>query len=290
MTRSTSGSLLYRTEADRRDAVVELRLRIEKARRLARANLDDYARHVFEVEPAAHHRLVIDALQGVYDGEIKRLVIIAPPGHAKSTYTSIIFPSWYLGHRPTESLIGISTTDPLAKLYGDAIATVFEQNPEFRAVFPDVSPDYKAGWSNDGRFLKGSRPRLAMAKDPQLVFVGAGGGIIGRRANGIIVDDPVDEATARSETLLEARKLWIQRSVRSRLKPKGWRIFVGTLWAEGDVVDTAMQSGTFVVIHMAAESTSTIVEADVTIPNGVRWRPGQKYRTLTSAELAIAER
>jgi len=228
---------------------------------------------------------MLDALQGVYDGLISRLVIIAPPGHAKSTYTSIIFPSFYLGHRYNEQVIGVTTTDTLGKLYGDTIANVFEQAPEQRAVFPGVEPDYRRGWSADGRFLKGPVRQLRQSKDPQIVFVGAGGAIIGRRANGVVIDDAVDEATARSETMLEARKVWIRRSVFSRLKPGGWRVIAGTLWAEADVVDSAAQSGSFVVLHMAARSSSTIVEADVTIPNGVTWRPGQKYRELTGSDL-----
>lgn len=284
MTRSVSGSMLFRSDADRRDALLELRLLLERERRLARLRLDDYARHVFEVEPAPHHELILDALQGVYEGSIKRLCIIAPPGHAKSTYVSIVFPSFYLGHRPDESIIGVTTTDPLGKLYGDTIANVFEQGGEQRAVFPSVEPDMKRGWSSEGRFLKGPKLRLRQSKDPQLVFVGAGGAVIGRRANGVIVDDAVDEATARSEIMLEARKTWIKRSIYSRLKPKGWRIVCGTLWAEGDVVDNAAQSGSFVVVHMAAQSSSTIVEADVTIPNGVKWRPGQPYREVRDGE------
>lgn len=280
--------MAYATEAGRRDALLELRLRLELARRQARRSLPEFARHVFEVEPAPHHELILDALQGVYAGSIKRLVIVAPPGHAKSTYVSVVFPSWYLGHRYTEHLIGVTTTDTLGKLYGDTIANVFETAPEWRAVFPEVSPDTKRGWSSEGRFLKGPTRQLRQSKDPQLVFIGAGGAIIGRRADGVIIDDAVDEPTARSEIMLEARKLWIRRSVFSRLRPGGWRIIAGTLWAEGDVVDAAMQSGDFVSIHMAAESTSTIVEADVVIPNGVKWRPGQKWREVRDAELERA--
>lgn len=275
--------MAYASDVARRDALLELRLRLEHERRLARRSVADLARHVFEVEPAAHHELILDALQGVYEGKIRRLCLVAPPGHAKSTYVSIVFPSFYLGHRYSEQIIGVTTTDTLGKLYGDTVANVFEGAPEWRAVFPGVEPDLKRGWSSEGRFLKGPRPQLRQSKDPQLVFVGAGGAIIGRRANGVIIDDAVDEATARSETMLEARKLWIRRSVFSRLKPGGWRIVAGTLWAEDDVVDAAMQSGTYVVLHMAAQSTSTIVEADVTIPNGVKWRPRQKWREVADS-------
>src|ERR1700719_3963274 len=41
-------------------------------------------RHVRE--PAPHHKLLIDRLERVARGEIKRLAVFVPPGSAKSTY------------------------------------------------------------------------------------------------------------------------------------------------------------------------------------------------------------
>lgn len=243
----------------------------------SRTRLRDFARYVYGVEPRPHQDLWIDALEGVFRGEISRLCIIAPPGHAKSTYHSIVFPTWYLGQRYNDSLIGVTTTDKLGKLYGDTVRSVIEEGGRYRAVFPDVEPWIARGWSTDGFFVRGPVKRRREQKDPSMVYTGAGGPIIGRRADGVIIDDAVDEKTARSDVLLEARKLWISRTVMSRLKPNGWRIVAGTLWAEGDVVDTAMQSGEYVVVHMAAQGTSTLVAADVWIPNGVSWRPERPY-------------
>ena len=254
--------------------------RVQQLRR-ARADLPQFARHVFSIEPAQHHLLMLDALGAVYDGDIPKLLIIAPPGHAKSTYASIVFPSFYIGHRYNETVIGVTTTDTLGKLYGNTIRTVVEESPEWKSTFRGVEPDHRRGWSADGFFLKGPEKRKREQKDPTVVFTGGGGPVIGRRADGVIIDDAVDEETARSETLMEARKLWIRRSVFSRLKPGGWRIIAGTLWADGDVVDTAEQSGDYVTIRMQARSTSNVQEADVSIPDGVTWRPRlHRYREV----------
>src|SRR5687767_26519 len=46
--------------------------------------------------PAPHHRLLIQALEAVERGQIKRLFVFMPPGSAKSTYGSVLFPAWYL--------------------------------------------------------------------------------------------------------------------------------------------------------------------------------------------------
>lgn len=237
------------------------------------ASLSAFSRYVYGIDPNPPAVLWVQALEGVARGEIRRLCIIAPPGHAKSTYHSIVFPTWYLGRNPNHTLIGVTTTDGLGRLYGDTVRTTIETSEKFEAVFPGVRPWKERGWAQDGFFIRGPEERDPEAKDASMVYTGAGGPVIGRRAHGVIVDDAVDEKTARSETLLEARKLWVKRSVFSRLRPRGWRIVCGTLWAEGDVVDEAMQSGEYVVIHVKAVSAGNEVDADVWIPNGVKWRP-----------------
>lgn len=237
-------------------------------------DLAQFSRYVYGIEPNPPAVLWLQALEAVERGEIRKLCVIAPPGHAKSTYHSIVFPTWYLGRHPNSTLIGVTTTDGLGRLYGDTVRTTIDQNERFRVAFPEVEPWKDRGWSQDGFFVRSRRTaRLAENKDASMIFTGAGGPVIGRRADGIIIDDAVDEDTARSETLLTKRKLWIKRSVFSRAKPRGWRIVAGTLWAEGDVVDEAMQSGEYVVIHVKAEAPGREVDADVWVPNGVKWRP-----------------
>ncbi len=274
MTTSLSGSRFWARSLSDEDALLAAEeLRDALLIRQATRDLSAFSRYVFEIEPNPPATLWTQALEAIEAGAIRRLCIIAPPGHAKSTYHSIVFPAWFLGKHPNASLIGVTTTDRLGSLYGDTVRTAIQSNERFRHVFPDVFPWEDRGWSRDGFFIRGPEARDAEQKDASMLYTGAGGPVIGRRADGIIVDDAVDEATARSETLLETRKLWVKRSVFSRLKPNGWRIVCGTLWAEGDVVDEAMQSGEYVVIHVKAVSPDRHVDADVWIPNGVKWRP-----------------
>ncbi len=37
--------------------------------------------------PARHHRLMVAELEAVARGRVDRLMLLLPPGHAKSTYT-----------------------------------------------------------------------------------------------------------------------------------------------------------------------------------------------------------
>lgn len=225
---------------------------------------------MWRYEPAAHHDLIVEGLEAIEAREIQRLLIIAPPGHAKSTYASLVFPPWYLGRHPREKILGISTTDDLAALYHGSVMNVIEQSARYEAVFgEDAQPDRARGWSRKGLFLSGADPK---EKDASIVYIGAGGGAIGRRAN-LLIDDPVDEDTARSSTMLEARKLWIARTAMSRLDRSSWAVMIGTVWTEDDVVSSAAKTGDWTVIRMKALSDEKAVYADVNLPDGVEWRP-----------------
>lgn len=50
------------------------------------------------LRPARHHRLLLQSLQQIAEGRIDRLAVFMPPGSAKSTYASILFPAWYLAY------------------------------------------------------------------------------------------------------------------------------------------------------------------------------------------------
>jgi len=83
--------------------------------------LPAWAEHVlapWDQSPARHHRLLMDALEAVGRGETDRLMVLMPPGSAKSTYVSILFPAWYLSCHPRAALITCCHTDSLASHFG----------------------------------------------------------------------------------------------------------------------------------------------------------------------------
>jgi hypothetical protein len=44
--------------------------------------------------PAAHHRFLLKSLDLITEGKVKRLLVLMPPGSAKSTYTSVNSDLW----------------------------------------------------------------------------------------------------------------------------------------------------------------------------------------------------
>ena len=73
-------------------------------RRRVRGSLAEWARYC-GFEPAPHHQLIIRELEAVSRGELDNLLIFMPPGSAKSTYVSVLFPSWHLANRPQDNIL-----------------------------------------------------------------------------------------------------------------------------------------------------------------------------------------
>src|ERR1022692_2065680 len=68
---------------------------------LARTDLACFAIASFPgFELAEHLKIVIERLEAVERGELKRLILCMPPRHGKSLLASTLFPAWYLGRHP----------------------------------------------------------------------------------------------------------------------------------------------------------------------------------------------
>lgn len=222
-------------------------LQIASRRELAKRHLEDYSKLVFDLEPAAHHREWLELLE---DEKVLRLLIIAPPESAKSTYISIIFPSWYIGKHPEDACALISCTATQAQEFGGAITRVLEANEGYQWLFPHIKPDRDAGWSKDHIFVQ--RKRVARP-DPTLMMTGMMGPIIGRRFNLVIIDDPTDQEIAYSELQRERQKVWFKQTLLSRLVKTGRCIVILTRWHEDDLAAELMRPEMgFKVVYLPA--------------------------------------
>jgi hypothetical protein len=102
-----------------------LRLHDESvSRERIRTSLIDWATDVMMssgLAPAAHHRFLLNNLDQIADGKIKRLLVLMPPGSAKSTYASVIFPVWWFIQHPRSSVIAVSHTAALVGNYSPGL-------------------------------------------------------------------------------------------------------------------------------------------------------------------------
>ena len=207
----------------RAEAASELLLR-----RSVRRSLTEWSR-LNGFEPAAHHKLLIDRLEAVTRGEIDRLAIFMPPGSAKSTYTSALFPPWYLAQNPSKMVIAASHTAELAERWGRRVRNlVAEHSP--RLGYAIAADNQAAG-------------RWATSGDGEYYAAGVGGSITGRRADLVVIDDPVrSREDAESETVREKVWDWYRADLITRLKPGAAICLVQTRWHEADLAGRILEA------------------------------------------------
>jgi predicted phage terminase large subunit-like protein len=178
--------------------------------------------------PAAHHRKIIEKLEQLESREmlngrvLKRLMILAPPGSAKSTYASIIFPAWYLGRHPTHDVIGGSQTQELADRFGRKCRNAVTSQTHGKVFSNGVSRDSRAAgqWTmGDGGEYK------AVGVTP----------FAGRRANLVVMDDLIrGQKDADSPAVRKTTWEWYLSDVRPRMKPNAAMVYITTRWNEDD--------------------------------------------------------
>lgn len=184
------------------------------------------------VEPAQHHDLLLDTLQDVANGLICNLMIFMPPGSAKSTYASVVFPTWYMGEFAGKNIIQTTYNSELAKKFGRKCRSIVRSN-EYREIFQtSLTGDNAAvdNWSllNTSTYMCG----------------GILSGITGNRADGLIIDDPLKgREDADSKTIRD--KIWdaYVDDLDTRIKPGGFRIIIMTRWHEDDLCGRILPEG-----------------------------------------------
>ena len=201
-------------------------------RRTIRGNLTAWAELALAANgqtPAAHHRLLLDALTDVADGRTDRLMVLMPPGSAKSTYASVLFPPWFLSRHPGAEIIAASHTSDLAEHFGQRGRDLVREHGKRLGL--RLAPDARAAgrWEVLGLAAKANQRGRYLA-------AGVRGPIIGRRADLALIDDPVkSQAEAESLTIRDATWNWYRTDLLSRLKPGGRVVLIMTRWHEDDL-------------------------------------------------------
>ena len=95
-------------------------------RRAARSSMIEWAR-VAGFEPARHHKLLCDKLEGIARGEIRKLMFFLPPGSAKTTYCNLWVP-WYMSRAPGKSVLGASHTTEMAERFSRRIRGMVQEH------------------------------------------------------------------------------------------------------------------------------------------------------------------
>ena len=197
----------------------------ERSRRKIRTSLRDWCIHALAsqgMRPARHHDLLLRELAALESGDFDRLMVCMPPGSAKSTYASTLFPVWYMAKHPRHCVIAASHTAELAERFGRRVRNTMIEHSATLGV--DVSPDSAAAG------------RWETTEGGEYFAAGVGGSVTGRRADLVIVDDPVrSRQDADSKVVSDRTWEWWKSDLSTRMKPGAKVVLIMTRWAEDDL-------------------------------------------------------
>lgn len=181
--------------------------------------------------PYEHLILLNDWLMRVAAGEVKRLIVTMPPRHGKSETISRYLPAWYLGRHPDRQVMLASYEASFAATWGGKARDLLESyGPDLFGVRVSDGTAAKDNWTIENH-------------QGVMVTAGVGGGLTGKGAHLLIIDDPVKNSEdAASEKMQSKAWDWWISTARTRLMPAsrtapaGAVIVVMTRWNQNDLV------------------------------------------------------
>lgn len=244
-----------------------------------RASLHDWAEVALAPQghlPAAHHRLLIRELEGVASGRWDRLMLLLPPGSAKSTYASLLFPPWFLANKPWAHVIAASHTASLARTFGRGVRTLIQEHGARLKL--QLDPDNR------------SAARFGVIGGGSYFATGVRGPVTGRRADLLLIDDPVkSQAEADSGHAREHLWDWFRSDLVTRLKPGGRVVLVMTRWHPDDLGGRLLASpDVWRVVRLPA-----LAEADDALgraPGEPLWPEWEDAAALRRKRLVLGDR
>lgn len=193
---------------------------------MARKSLPAFIDYLcFGYKFAGHHKLLMTELEAVERGETSRLMVLMPPGSAKSTYASVLFPPWFIGRNPQMSVLGVSNTTDLAERFSRRVRNIVAMQ-EFANVFE----------ANGLRADSAAAGNWETVLGGEFFAAGMGSAIAGRRADLGLIDDPIKtRQEADSERVRQSQWDWYVNDFLTRLKPGGRQVLIQTRWHEDDL-------------------------------------------------------
>lgn len=226
----------------------------EAKRELARKSLAHYARRMWSViEPTTpliwnwHHDAVCDHLEAVHKNQIRNLLICVPPRSLKSTFVSVMFPTWEWTDDPTHRYLTSSYALKLAMR--DAVRSRrMMQSALYQALITDDSGEKLwrfTGDQNEKQRYENSRTGFRLCTSPESGGLGEGG-------SRIIGDDVLSSEDADSDSIRKGTNDWWDRTMSTRVNDphKSAKILVMQRLHEDDVAGHVIEQGGYEVLSI----------------------------------------
>lgn len=168
-------------------------------------------RRGYQWTQARHHALICDALERVFNGETKRLIINIPPRYSKTEIAVVNFIAWAMGRAPDSEFIHASYSATLAVNNSVQIRNLL-QHEEYRAIFPGVELE-----SESSHHWKTTAGGVMYATGTGGTITGFGAGKHRDGFGGALILDDLHKADeARSEVRRQNVIDWFQNTLESR--------------------------------------------------------------------------
>ena len=162
-----------------------------------------------------------------------------PPGSAKSTYGSILFPPWLMQLEQGVNVLAASHTTELAEKWGRRIRNLIAEHSATLGL--SLSADSQAAG------------RWSLTSGSEYYAAGVGTGIAGFRAGLGIIDDPIrSRQDADSELIRDRVWDWYINDFTTRLVPGARKIMIQTRWHEDDLAGRALQHEDWDIVSLPA--------------------------------------
>lgn len=187
---------------------------------------DEWLFKPIETQVAKHHVVTMEAIERCIRADYGRLIICEPPGSAKSTYGSVVAPTWAMGAFPGLRVLMTSYSG----------TPIIRASKKARQIV--ASPEYTSIWPQETRLVGDSKAadEWELTNGSGLYAAGLLGGITSSRCDLGIIDDPVaGREEAESETIRAKTRAAYDDDFLTRLKPMASIIMILTRWHQEDL-------------------------------------------------------
>jgi predicted phage terminase large subunit-like protein len=152
-----------------------------------------------------HIEAIVEYLQAMERGEIRRLIINMPPRSLKSITCSVAWPAWLLGQNPSSQIITASYGHDLSIKHNVDTRLIVE-SPWYKAAFPDtiIAKD-----QNEKRKFQTTARGHRKATS-------VGGSVTGEGGDYLIADDLIKPDEALSEVIRNTSNAWLDQTFLTR--------------------------------------------------------------------------
>ena len=201
-------------------------------------------------------------IDGVYRSRLegRRFGVCAFRGSTKTTTLTETFTAYRIALEPHKSNLFVQAGDDQAAKHAKNVADIIESNPMWRILFPNIVPDKRKGWSENGYWVRDADVSYGewtrrRAKDPTLLGAGYKAQIVvGSHPTGVFMIDDINNAV---NTESARRSEEVNNIVKGTLFPmivpgETWPLFNQTPWTERDALAYVRSTGTYDFVETPA--------------------------------------